>query len=373
MSTLQTRAGDDSTDLFSAVRLGRLRLRNRLIMAPVTRMRADPDGVPGELVAEYYAQRASLGMIVSEGIFPSQRSKGYLGQPGLETLAQLAGWARVTEAVHERGGVIVAQLMHSGRVTHPAITGASRSLGPSAIAVDARAHTPTGIQPYPVPAAMTPAELAATTAEFVTAAENAIAVGFDGVEMHGANGYLLHQFLSPRSNARTDAWGGSPQNRIRYVVEATSAVAEAVGADRVGIRLSPEHGLLDVVEDDPDDVALTYRLLLDALSRHGLAYLSLLHRDPAGDLVRRLRRAFAGPLVLNSGFDTATVRDEAVALVADGHTDAVAVGRAAIANPDLAERWAANLPENPADPSTFYTAGARGYTDYPTRARRPVR
>ena len=365
-------------DLFSPVAAGDLVLANRITMAPLTRMRSDADGVPGALVAEYYAQRAGFGMIVSEGTFPVQEGKSYPGQPGIETAAQVEGWRGVTDTVHAEGGVIVLQLMHGGRVSHTDITGTPRIVAPSAVAIDGEVHTPGGKKPFPVPHALTAAELESTKAALVAGARNAIEAGFDGVEIHSANGYLLHEFLAPSSNLRDDEFGGSPENRARYVIEVTRAVADAIGAARTGIRLSPGHAVQGIVENDPAEVEATYDALLGGIDGLpgigglGLAYLSVLHDDPAGALVQGLRERFDGTFIVNTGFGEVTSRDEAISLVRNAHADAVAVGRHAIATPDLPARWAAAHPENPIDPSTFYAGGARGYTDYPTRAESPA-
>lgn len=352
-------------DLFSPVTLGSLDLSNRIAMAPLTRMRSGADGVPGELVAEHYAQRAGLGLLVTEGTYPSAESRGYPGQPGIVTAEQAAGWARVARAVHDRGGVVVMQLMNAGRVSHPEITGTDRIVAPSAIAIDGDVHLPTGKAPYPVPHALTTAELSTVKLEFVEAARRAVDAGLDGVEVHAANGYLLHEFLSPAANQRTDSYGGGPAERARFVVEVTVAVAAEVGADRVGIRLSPAHNIQDVAETDAADVAATYGALADGLTPLGLAYLSVLHRDPAGELVRDLATRFGGPIMMNTGFSVMTTRQEAHQLIDQELADVVAVGRPAIANPDLVERWAGDLPENEPDVDTFYGGGADGYTDYP--------
>jgi 2,4-dienoyl-CoA reductase-like NADH-dependent reductase (Old Yellow Enzyme family) len=256
--------------------------------------------------------------------------------------------------------------MNGGRVSHTEITGTERIVAPSAIAIEGEAHTPSGKVPFPVPHALTTEELAVVRNEFVTAAKRAVEeAGLDGVEVHGANGYLLHEFLSPVSNQRDDQYGGSPENRARFVIEVTRAVAEAVGARRVGLRLSPMHNIQDVVETDIDDVKATYDAVVDGIAPLGLAYLSVLHSNPTGELVQDLRTRFGGPLVINSGFGRVTSRDEAVALIEQSHADAVAVGRAAIANPDLVERWQGEHPENEPNPATFYAVGAEGYTDYP--------
>ncbi|MET1051514.1 MAG: alkene reductase [Mycetocola sp.] len=353
-------------DLFSPVTLGDITLPNRVIMAPLTRMRSSADGVPGDLNVEHYAQRSSLGLIITEGTYPSHESRSYPGQPGIVTAEQTEGWRRVADAVHANGGRIVMQLMNGGRVSHTLITGTDRIVAPSAIAIPGEVHTPEGKKPFPVPHALTTEELATVRDEFVAAARNAIAAGLDGVEIHGANGYLLNQVLSPAANERDDQYGGSPENRARFVVEVTEAVVAAVGAGRVGIRLSPAHNVQGALETDAADVEATYGTLVDQLAPLGLAYLSVLHSETTGELVQNLRSRFGGPFIINSGFGTVTTRDEAIALVDNSHADAVAVGRLALANPDLVERWQGNHAENEPNPATFYGAGAEGYTDYPT-------
>jgi 2,4-dienoyl-CoA reductase-like NADH-dependent reductase (Old Yellow Enzyme family) len=353
-------------DLFSPIALGDLQLANRIVMAPLTRMRSGASGAPGDLVVEHYRQRAGVGLIVTEGTYPNHESQAFVGQPGIVTDEQVEGWRRVAAAVHERGGRMVMQVMHGGRVTHPDTNGGRRVVAPSAIAIDGEARTSTGKQPYPVPHALTTEEARATLQDFVDASRRAIEAGLDGVEIHGANGYLLHEFLSPAANRRDDVYGGSPENRARFVVEVVTAVAEAIGAGRVGLRISPEHNIQDAVETDRADVLATYGSLVDRLRPLGLAYLSVLHREPGGDLVQELRRRFGGSLVANSGFGTVTAREEAVALIEAAHADAVAVGRAVIANPDLVERWKGEHPENEPKAHLFYASGAEGYTDYPT-------
>lgn len=354
-------------DMFSPIALGDLTLPNRIVMAPMTRRRSENDGVPGPLVAEYYAQRASAGLIVTEGVFPVQEGKAYERQPGIETDAQVEGWKVVTETVHAAGGRIVLQLMHGGRVSHTDITGTGRITAPSAIAIDGEVQVLGGEKkPFPVPHALTLDEIGETLVQLAASARNAIRAGFDGVEVHGANGYLIHQFLSPVSNVRDDAYGGSPEKRARFAIEAVTAVAEAIGAGRTGIRLSPGHNIQDVLEKDAEDVAATYAAVIEGIRPLGLAYLSVLHRDMGSELVRDLRAGFGGGLVGNSGFARGTTRDGAIALIDDGLADAVAVGRPLIANPDLVARWKNDAPQTEADPSTFYTSGPEGYTDYPT-------
>lgn len=351
--------------LFSPLNLGELELPNRLVMAPLTRLRAGEAGVPGPLVAEHYRQRASLGLIVSEGTFPTPVGRSYAGQPGIVTEEQVAGWKKVTDAVHAEGGRMFAQIMHGGRVSHPDITGGLELVAPSAVAIDGIVRTPQGKQPYPVPHALSTDELPMVIQEFVNASLNAIEAGFDGVELHSANGYLLHEFLAPNSNVRDDSYGGSPENRARFVIETVNAVVAAVGANRVGIRISPEHNVQGIAETGAADVRATYEVLVDSIAPLNLAYLSILHHEPTGDLVQDLRVRFGGTFLVNTGFGVITTRDEAASLVDDGHADAVVVGRPAIANPDLARRWKESLPLNEPDPSTFYADGAEGYTDYP--------
>ena len=355
-----------AVNLFSPTTLGELNLTNRLVMAPLTRTRSGRTGVPGPMVVEHYAQRASLGLIVSEGTYPSHAGQGFPGQPGLVEPEQLAGWQHVTDAVHAAGGQIVAQVMHAGRVSHEATNGGHTPVAPSAIAIDGETRTYEGKQPFTVPHALTDDEIVGVIDEFVTASRNAIEAGFDGVELHAANGYLLHEFLSPTSNQREGQYGGAPENRARFVVEVATAVAAAIGAGRVGLRISPQHNIQGALETDDADALATYGALVDGLKPLGLAYLSVLHAEPTGAFVQELRARFGGPVLLNSGFQQMTTRDEALELVRDGHAEGVVVGRPALANPDLVYRWQENLPLNTPDAATFYGAGPEGYTDYPT-------
>ncbi|CAD5989502.1 alkene reductase [Agreia sp. COWG] len=352
--------------LFSPVSLGSLELDNRIVMAPLTRTRSNADGVPNDLNVEHYAQRASTGLIVTEGTYPTAGSQAYPGQPGIETDEQAAGWARVADAVHANGGKIVMQLMHGGRVTHPLINNGLTIFAPSAHAIEGVAHTPEGPLPYPVPTAATTDDIARIVAEHVSAARRAVDAGLDGVEVHSANGYLLHEFLSPVSNTRTDSYGGSPENRARFGAEVITAIAQAIGADRVGVRISPEHNIQDVLETDPDETRATYEALVDAIAPLGLAYLSVLHAEPSSELVQDLRARFGGAFLVNNGFGTMTTRDGALALVDEGTADAVVVGRPLIANPDLVRRWREDADLNEPNPATFYGSGPEGYTDYPT-------
>ena len=352
------------TDLFEALPTPAWRLRNRLVMAPLTRNRADADGVPGELAVEYYAQRATAGLIITEGTQPSAVGQGYPNTPGLHSPEQVAGWSRIATAVHERGGRIVAQLMHAGRIAHADNKHGLESVAPSALAAPGEMFTATGPQPHPVPRALEPAEIAGVVEEFVQAARNAVAAGLDGVEVHAANGYLVHQFLAPGSNVRTDEYGGTPENRARFALVVTRAVADAIGPERVGIRISPAHNIQGATEEDGTDVEATYGALVEGLAPLGLAYLSVL-ADPRQDLVQRLRKDFGGVFVANDGFGTVTTRETAQAILDDDLADAVAVGRLFLANPDLPARWETGAGLNEPDPGTFYGGGAEGYTDYP--------
>lgn len=351
--------------LFDPIRIGRMELPNRIVMAPLTRNRTPGDHAPTELNATYYAQRATAGLIVSEGSQPSAVGQGYLDTPGVHSASQVEGWRRVADAVHERGGHIVVQLMHAGRIAHPDNKDGLESVAPSAIALEGEVVTANGKQPYPTPRALETDEIPGVVAEFVDAARNAVEAGLDGVEIHSANGYLLHQFLAPSSNHRTDAYGGSAAARAQLTIEVVTAVAEAIGADRVGVRISPAHNVQGALEEDPQATRETYETLVDAIAPLGLAYLSIL-ADPAGELTQDLRRRFGGTVILNSGFQQITTRENAEGILERGLADAVAVGRPLLANPDLVERWRTGAALNEPDPSTFYGGDAHGYTDYPT-------
>ena len=355
-------------DLFEPIRVGTWELPHRLVMAPLTRNRAEQGMVPGDLAVEYYAQRASAALIVSEGTQPSAVGQGYLNTPGIHTPEQVAGWRRVAVAVHARGGRIVVQLMHAGRIAHPDNKGGLETVAPSALAAPGEMVTAAGREPHPVPRALEADEIPGVVVEYVHAARCAIEAGLDGVEVHAANGYLIHQFLAPGSNHRTDEYGGSPANRARLVVEVAQAVADAIGPERVGIRISPAHNIQGATEEDPADVEATYTALLDGIAPLGLAYLSVLHADPASDLVQKLRAHFGGPFFANTGFAAVTTKEAAQALLDEDVADAVVVGRPFLANPDLPERWRRGAELNEPDPDTFYGGGAEGYTDYPSLA-----
>lgn len=347
-------------NLFTPYRLGRLALPNRIVMAPMTRSRA-LGGLPSELLASYYAQRASAGLIVSEGIAPSPSGLGYARIPGLYSREQIVGFRAVTEAVHAAGGRIIAQLMHVGRIQHPLnLPAGARALAPSAIGAAGNMWTDErGVQPMPVPEAMTAEDVRKTREEHAQAARNAVAAGFDGVELHGANGYLLEQFLHPHTNRREDAYGGSVEGRTRFVVEVARAVADAIGSDRVGIRLSPYNTFNDLPPFE--EAHGTYSSLAPQLS--GLLYVHLvqsLHPRYA-ETERALRQGFGGPLIVNGGYDQARANES----LARGDADLVAFGRPFIANPDLVARLQHGAPLAEPNPATFYTPGREGYLDYP--------
>jgi N-ethylmaleimide reductase len=327
-------------------------------MAPMTRSRATAEGVPTELTATYYAQRASLGLLVTEGTQPSPDGQGYLFTPGIHTDEQIAGWRRVSDAVHAVGGRLFIQLMHVGRIAHPANTPHGRQpVAPSPVAPNGAMFTATGPQPMPVPRALSAPEIQTTVDDFRKAAAAAVSAGADGVEIHAANGYLIHQFLSDNANQRTDQYGGSPQGRIRFAVEVAEAVAAEIGPARTGIRIAPGNPFNDIVENAP---AETYHPLLSALAQLDLAYLHLVHGGDE-DLARTLRSAWPNTLILNrAGADI----DTRVADIETGLADLVSVGSMALANPDLPERLRAKAPLNTPDRATFYGGDHRGYTDY---------
>lgn len=353
--------------LFDSLELGRLTLPNRVTMAALTRSRAGRDGVPTQLHERYYAQRASMGLIVTEGVFPAVTSRAFPGQPGIETPEQIAGWRRVAKSVHDSGGRIFMQVMNGGRLSHASLLEGAEPAAPSALASGTAVRDFESRKECPVPRALDSEEMPRIIDEFRQAARNAIDAGMDGVEIHGANGYLLHQFLSPSSNHRDDAYGGSPQHRYRLVEEILRAVAEEIGADRLALRLSPQNNIQGIEESDAEDVRATYGGLLRAIEDLGLAYVSFLHAEPTGELITELstlvRANGKTRVILNSGFGRITQREEAEQLVQYG--DAVAVGRLAISNPDLVRRWQEELPVTAPDERTFYTGGERGYTDYP--------
>ena len=350
---------------FDPIRIGRWDLPQRFVMAPLTRNRASEGEAPAQLNAEYYSQRATAGLIITEGTQPSAVGQGYLSTPGMHSEAQVEGWRQVADAVHAGGGKIVVQLMHAGRIAHPDNKYGIETVAPSAIAAPGQIVTATGQQDYPTPRALETSEIPGLIEEFVSASRNAIRAGLDGVEIHAANGYVLHQFLAPSTNQRTDAYGGSPTARARLTVQVAQAVSEAIGADRVGIRISPSHNVQGVLEQDEADARATYESLVDGIAPLGMAYISIL-ADPASSLVSDLRTRFGGPVIVNSGFSSITTLDDVNEVLEKGYADAVAVGREFLANPDLVERWRTGAELNEPNSDTFYGGGEEGYTDYPT-------
>ncbi|WP_210580569.1 alkene reductase [Streptomyces sp. GESEQ-4] len=350
------------TTLFDSHQLGDLTLPNRVVMAPMTRVRAAADGLATPSMASYYAQRATAGLIVTEGVQPSLIGQSNPGTPGLHTDEQVTAWRQVTAAVHANGGRLFAQLMHGGRVSHPDTTG-MQPVGPSAVPAVGDVFTPTGPQPAPIPRALTTAEVPEHAQSYAQAARRAIDAGFDGVELHGANGYLISQFLSTNANLRTDRYGGSTANRIRFAVEAVSATVEAVGAARTGIRLSPGGTFWGVEETDVADL---YAELLPELARLELAYIHL-EATADEDVLVALRRAWPGTLIMNPVLPMGpkqTGRAEADRWLGLG-AELISFGRAFIANPDLVERLRTGLPIAPVDEGTFYQGGDSGYLTYP--------
>lgn len=353
------------TSLWQPFTLGRVELPHRLALAPMTRNRANPDGTPGDFVATYYGQRASLGLVITEGVQPSADGQGYVNTPGIYTPEHIAGWRQVADAVHGGGGSLFIQLMHAGRVSHPDNTPHHRlPVAPSAISADQDISTATGQQKTPVPRELSPEEIHTVIAEFRHAAASAIAAGADGVEIHGANGYLLHQFLSPNANHRTDSYGGSIENRSRFVIEVARALAEEIGADRVGIRLSPAMPLGGINEGETESVRAQYRHLVGELSTLNLAYLHL-HHVGDDELLRSLRDVWpTAVLVVRYGRTREQIADDIDADLAD----IAPLGRMALANPDIVERLRTEAPLNELDPATIYGGGETGYVDYPTLA-----
>lgn len=356
----------DSPKLFQPTRIGDIEVANRVFMAPLTRCRADAAGdVPGSAMnIEYYRQRAGAGLIISEGTQVSPIGKGYPATPGIYSQAQVVGWRRIVEAVHAAGSRIVAQLWHVGRITHPLLIEGAMPVAPSAVAASVTAMTSQGRLPTPVPEALTPAGIAAVVEEFRVAAAHAMQAGFDGVEIHGANGYLVDQFLRDGANCRTDQYGGSIENRCRFPLEVVDAVRAEAGNGRTGIRLSPVSPANGLTDSQPQAV---FGHLVDELDARGIAFIHFIEgatggpRTLAGFDFAAARRSFRGAYIANNGYD----RDLAIAAIESGQADAVAFGRAFIANPDLLDRLQRGGPYNEPDRTTFYGPDAKGYIDYP--------
>jgi N-ethylmaleimide reductase len=349
--------------LFLPYRLGDIELNNRLAMAPMTRSRALEQNVPNPIAATYYAQRASAGLIVTEATQVSPQGVGYIRTPGIHSAEQVAGWRRITEAVHRADGKIFLQLWHVGRISHPDFHGGELPVAPSAIAAQGQVFTAKGPQQMVTPRALTLAELPGIVEQFRRGAENAKAAGFDGVELHGANGYLLDQFLRDGSNRRTDAYGGTVENRARLPLEITKAVIDVWGADRVGYRISPNGAFNSMSDSNP---VQTFSYLAEQLDKLGIVYLHVV--DPVTDGIKRasplLRRKFNRTYIVNGGFDI----DSANAAIHGGEADLVAFGSPFLANPDLPQRYRINASLNVPDQATFYAGEDKGFTDYPTLA-----
>lgn len=349
---------------FDAYDLGGTKLSNRIAMSPMTRNRAFGPGLsPTELNVEYYAQRAGAGLIITEGTQPSVSGQGYVNTPGLHSEEQVEGWRKVTDAVHANGGVIFAQLMHTGRIGHPdTLPGDLHPSAPSAVAPAGQIFTHAGLQDMVAPKELTEDEIRQIIADFADAGRNAIAAGFDGVEIHGANGYLVHQFLSSNANQRTDDWGKDIQAKTRFAYEVTAALVEAIGANRVAIRISPGNGYNDIAEENIEEL---YTALLARLAPLNLAYLHV--AESAGrELTRKLRAQWPGTLVLNPATYPNPTGPEQLALIEDGTADIVSFGALFLANPDLPARLAAGGPFNTPDMSKAYGGDHTGYIDYPT-------
>jgi len=353
-------------DLFSPIRVGACELPNRIVMAPLTRNRAGPGCVPRELNATYYAQRASAGLIISEATQISPQGMGYPDTPGIYSQAQIDGWHRVTDAVRAAGGRMFLQLWHVGRISHPSLQpGQALPVAPSAIRPEGDAFTYDGLQPFVTPRALDAAEIPEIVADYRRAALNAMQAGFDGVEIHAANGYLIDQFLRDGSNRRDDDYGGSIENRCRFLLEVTRAVTDAVGGEHTGIRLSPVNPFNSMSDSDPQAL---FNAVVEALNPFALAYLHVveggIHTDgPLAPFdLQAMRRLFRGPYMANGGY----TRERAMAAVSSGEADLVSFGELFIANPDLPERLRADAALTTPDPATYYGGDEKGYTDYPS-------
>ncbi|TMP30410.1 alkene reductase [Pseudoalteromonas rubra] len=351
--------------LFEPVQYGSIATSNRFVMAPMSRNRATEQGHATALMATYYGQRASAGLIISEGIQPSQVGQGYMNSPGLHTLQQAKSWLQVTDSVHAQGGKIVAQLMHCGRIGHPSLyPSAHQSVAPSAITAQGQTYTPDGMKDFAPPRALAMDEIQSTISDYVQAARYAIMGGFDGVEIHAGNGFLPHQFLANNTNLRQDNYGGSIENRTRFTLEIVAAVSDAIGADCIGLRISPHNTFNDIAETDSEQL---YSALIQALPTE-LAYLHIMEAAcrETSDAIRRL---WKGALILNphnhweDGPVTPAIADK---VLQQDLCDGVSLGALFVANPDLVDRARLNAPLNNMDDSTLYGGGAKGYTDYPT-------
>jgi N-ethylmaleimide reductase len=363
LATRPRQAGRPFKPLFLPYQLGDIELANRLVMAPMTRSRAVERNVPNPIAATYYAQRASAGLIITEATQVSPQGVGYIRTPGIHSAEQVVGWSRITDAVHRADGKIFLQLWHVGRISHPDFQGGALPVAPSAIAAQGQVFTAKGPQQMVTPRALALAELPGIVEQFRRGAENAKSAGFDGVELHGANGYLLDQFTRDGSNTRTDDHGGAVENRARLPLEVTKAVIDVWGADRVGYRVSPNGVFNSMSDSNPIE---TFSYLAEQLNKLGIVYLHVV--DPVADGAKRispvLRRKFDRSYIVNGGFDL----DSANAAIRSGEADLVAFGTRFLANPDLPQRYRIEVPLNVADQATFYAGEDKGFTDYPTLA-----
>ncbi|KAH9153230.1 hypothetical protein LEN26_003588 [Aphanomyces euteiches] len=351
-------------NLFTPIQVGSVQLKNRIFMAPFTRIRAGTSHMPNDLMKEYYAQRASAGLIIAEGSMMAPNTSAFVGEPGFYTADQLVKWREITDAVHAKGGKIFMQIWHAGRAAYPDNNNGVQPIAPSAIAINGEAHTRYFKAQHVVPRELSVNEIASVVELFATASKKCIDVGgFDGVEIHAANGFLIDQFLRTSANTRTDQYGGSLENRARFLTEVLQAVTDAVGADKVGVRFSPLNGYNDIHVEDP--MALSEHVAKIS-QRFNLAYVHVIRGDmlqvQEGDVEPIFRKHFHNTFISNMGY----TKDEANAAIEAGKLDAVAFGTLFIANPDLPERFAKDAPLNDADPTTYYVGGAKGYTDYPT-------
>jgi N-ethylmaleimide reductase len=352
------------TDLLTPLQLGASTLPNRILMAPLTRCRAEANHVPGELMAQYYAQRASAGLIVAEATMVMEGNSAFWMEPGIYSEEQVKGWRLTTDAVHAAGGHIFLQLWHGGRACHPLLNNGVQPVAPSAIPIIGdEVHTPEGKKPYVTPRELADSELPEIIAGFRKAAENAKAAGFDGVEVHGANGYLLDEFLRDGANRRSGPYGGALENRAKLMLEVIEAISEVWGSDRVGLRISPLNSYNSMIDSDPIGLATW---LAHQLNSFNLAYLHVMRSDffqaQSGDVLTPIRKNYSGTIIANMGYSA----DEANAAISAGHVNAVAFGTAFLANPDLPARIKAKAELNSPNPATFYSPGPKGYVDYPT-------
>ena len=347
-------------DLFDPIQLGDIELSSRIVMAPMTRSRAEEGDEASDMMRLYYEQRASAGLIITEGVYPCEDAKGYVRTPGLANERQMLSWAKVVEAVHKRGGKIVAQLMHCGRVaSHHNKPIGSRTLAPSAIQADGKLYTDAvGMAPFEMPEAMTADEVTQTIEAYANCAAMAREAGFDGVELHATSGYLPAQFLSTGTNHREDAYGGSLSGRLKFTLDTLMAISEKIGSGRVGIRICPGNPFNDLQDDNPEE---TFAELLKAISPMGLAYLHVIRMKAGVDNIKLANDHFTGPIILNDSYDL----DRAQKALGSGQGDAVSFGRHYISNPDLVERFKTGAELTPVNFKTLYLPGAEGYIDYP--------